>query len=240
LINVWGADHGGYIKRMNAAITALSDDQVNLDVKICQLVRLFKNGEPYKMSKRAGDFITLRDVVDEVGPGVTRFMMLFRKNDAPLDFDFTKVMDQSRENPVFYVQYAHARINSVFKQAQLAMSESRLDEIDISENSLKNAATEVLTDEAEIDLIKMIATYPRLLEQAASAQEPHRIAFYLYELASQYHSLWNKGKEKPNLRFIIDNDVKSTGARLALLFLCQKIIAAGLNILGVVPVNEMK
>ena len=226
LVFILGADHGGYVKRLQAVATALSDNQVEVVVRLCQLVKLFRAGEPVRMSKRAGEFVTLRDVVDEVGPDVVRFMMLYRKNDAPLDFDFQKVTEQSRDNPVFYVQYAHARINSVFRKADLAQAG-------------KDAELNRLTDASEMDVIRRLAQYPRVVEAAASAHEPHRIAFYLYELASDFHSLWNRGKDDPHLRFILEDDPKLTAARLALLNAIRYVLANGLKILGVNPVEEM-
>ena len=233
LIDVWGADHGGYVKRMKAAVAALSENRVPLDIKLCQLVKLFKGGEPYKMSKRAGTFVTLRDVVDEVGPDVTRFVMLTRKNDAPLDFDFVKVLEQSRDNPVWYVQYAHARINSLMTragEAGIAADDSILRGADLSE----------LGHEAEIGLIRKVAEFPRLVEIAAQHHEPHRIAFYLYDLASEFHSWWNRGQDEPDLRVIRDGAPGLTLARLALARAVQVVISAGLGILGVTPMNEMK
>ena len=227
LIDIFGADHGGYVKRMKAAVSALSDGKTPLDIKLTQLVKLFKNGEPFKMSKRAGTFILLSDVVEQVGPDVTRFVMLTRKNDAPLDFDFDKVTEQSKENPVFYVQYAHARIASVLRKADAA--------------GISPTATEFagLTDAAEIDLIKKIAEWPRLLELAAKHHEPHRIAFYLYELASELHALWNLGKEKPQLRFFQEDDASASAAKLGMIQAVQITIATGLSILGVTPIDEM-
>jgi len=224
LIYVLGADHGGYVKRLQAVAKALSGGKVELTVRLCQLVNLFRAGEPFKMSKRAGTFVTLREVVNEVGPDVVRFMMLYRKNEAPLDFDFQKVTEQSRENPVFYVQYAHARICSVFRNA---------------EKDLGQDLTEILNDDAELAIIRRVAEYPRILEAAALAHEPHRVAFYLYDLASDFHSLWNKGKDKPNLRFILHNSLEVTHARLALLRAVRYILSNGLRILGVTPVKEM-
>ncbi|WP_172295538.1 arginine--tRNA ligase [Pseudoruegeria sp. HB172150] len=224
LIDVFGADHGGYVKRMKAAVSALSDGKVPLDIKLTQLVRLFKNGEPFKMSKRAGNFVTLRDVVDQVGPDVTRFVMLTRKNDAPLDFDFDKVLEQSRENPVFYVQYANARVHSVLRKA--------------AEQGLDISDTPTLEDEAEIAVAKKLAEWPRLVEIAARTHEPHRVAFYLYELASDFHSLWNKGNEKPELRFLQDDS--ASVEKIALPRAVGVVISAGLGILGVTPVEEMR
>jgi arginyl-tRNA synthetase len=234
MIDVWGADHSGYIKRMKAAIEGVTGGQADFDVKVCQMVRLFRNGEPVRMSKRAGDFVTLRDVVDEVGKGVVRFMMLTRKNDAPLDFDFAKVMEQSRDNPVFYVQYAHARIHSVLRNAAEAGS------YDLSDGALANADLTRLSDEAEMTLIRLMASFPRQVEQAALAHEPHRIAFYLDDLAAAFHGLWNKGKDEPALRFIQADDPGATLARLALIRAAAHVIAAGLGILGVEPIEEMR
>lgn len=233
LIDVWGADHAGYIKRVKAAVAAITDGKAEIDVKVCQLVRLFRNGEPFRMSKRAGDFVTLRDVVDEVGKDVVRFMMLTRKNDAPLDFDFAKVMEQSRDNPVFYVQYAHARIHSVLRNAKETG-------VDISDDSLAAADLTVLTDEAELALVRLLAGFPRQIEQAAVAHEPHRIAFALNDLASAFHGLWNKGKDEPGLRFIIGERRDVTLARLAMIRAAAYVIAAGLAILGVEPAEEMR
>ncbi|MCG6883404.1 MAG: arginine--tRNA ligase [Silicimonas sp.] len=226
LIDIFGADHGGYVKRMNAAVSALSDGRVPLDIKLTQLVKLYKNGEPFKMSKRAGTFVTLRDVVDQVGPDVTRFVMLTRKNDAPLDFDFDKSVEQSKDNPVFYVQYAHARIRSVMRKAE----EMHLDWSD-------NASLE---DEAEIAVAKKLAEWPRLVEIAARNHEPHRVAFYLYDLASEFHALWNKGNEKPELRFLHEGDPRATAAKIALPRAVAVVISNGLGILGVTPVEEMR
>ncbi len=226
LIDVFGADHGGYVKRMNAAVSALSDGRVPLDVKLTQLVKLFKNGEPFKMSKRAGTFITLRDVVEHVGSDVTRFVMLTRKNDAPLDFDFDKAVEQSKENPVFYVQYAHARIRSVMRKVE-ALG------LDFSDHAK-------LEDEAEYAVARKIAEWPRLVEIAARNHEPHRVAFYLYELASEFHALWNKGNDKPALRFIHENDPEATAAKIALPRAVAVVISNGLSILGVTPAEEMR
>ena len=226
LIDIFGADHGGYVKRMNAAVSALSDGRVPLDIKLTQLVKLYKDGEPFKMSKRAGTFVTLRDVVDQVGSDVTRFVMLTRKNDAPLDFDFDKVTEQSKDNPVFYVQYAHARIRSVMRKAE----EMHLDWSD-------NAKLE---DEAEFAVAKKLAEWPRLVEIAARNHEPHRVAFYLYELASDFHALWNKGNDKPELRFLQEGDPVATAAKIALPRAVAVVISNGLGILGVTPVEEMR
>lgn len=234
MIDVWGADHSGYIKRMRAAIEGVTGGEAEFDVKVCQMVRLFRNGEPVRMSKRAGDFVTLRDVVDEVGKDVVRFMMLTRKNDAPLDFDFAKVMEQSRDNPVFYVQYAHARIHSVLRNA------AETGAYDLSDAALANADLSRLTDEAEMSLVRLMASFPRQVEQAAQAHEPHRIAFYLDDLAAAFHALWNKGKDEPSLRFIQVGDPDATLARLALIRAAAYVIAAGLGILGVEPIEEMR
>ncbi|MEM1315855.1 MAG: arginine--tRNA ligase [Pseudomonadota bacterium] len=231
LINVFGADHGGYVKRLKAATSALSDGKVPLDIKLCQLVRLFKNGEPFKMSKRAGAFITLRDVVDQVGPDVTRFVMLTRKNDAPLDFDFDKALEQSKDNPVFYVQYANARCHSIFRAAKEAGLEARAADA-------KGLAP--LDHAAELALAAKIAEWPRLVETAARHHEPHRIAFYLYDLASEFHALWNRGKDEPRLRFVQAGDAAGTAARLGLVRAVSVVISSGLGILGVTPVEEMR
>ena len=235
MINVWGADHGGYVKRMQAAVKGLADDG-DLDVKICQLVRLYRDGEPFKMSKRSGNFITMRDVVDEVGRDVTRFIMLTRKNDAPLDFDFAKVTEQSKDNPVFYVQYAHARIFSVLNNKAAAVFPG----IDTSDDALLTADLTLLADESEIALIKHCAAWPRLVEAAAEAHEPHRVAFFLYDLAAEFHSLYNKGNDTPSLRFVIEGNQAVTLARMALIRSAALIIASGLKILGVKPVEEMR
>jgi arginyl-tRNA synthetase len=235
MIDVWGADHGGYVKRMQAAVKAVTDGKGVLDVKLCQLVKLMRNGEPVKMSKRSGDFVTLREVIDEVGRDAVRFMMLFRKNDAPLEFDLAKVLEQSKDNPVFYVQYAHARCASVFRQAAEAMPG-----LDVSPASLKSAELGRLTDEGEVALLKLIAQFPRLIEQAAAAHEPHRLAFYLYDLAQGLHALWNRGKEAPQLRFVNHNEPESTLARLALVYAVKSVIASGLGVLGVSSPSEMR
>ncbi|AAV95754.1 arginine--tRNA ligase [Ruegeria pomeroyi] len=233
LIDVFGADHGGYVKRMKAAVSALSDGRVPLDIKLCQLVKLWKNGEPFKMSKRAGNFVTLRDVVDQVGADVTRFVMLTRKNDAPLDFDFDKVLEQSRENPVFYVQYAHARVSSVLRRAAEAG-------IDTSDTALRAADLGLLGHEAELAVMRKLAEWPRLVEIAARTNEPHRIAFYLYELAGDFHALWNRGNDVSELRFIQDGDEGTSQAKIALARSVAVVISAGLAILGVTPAEEMR
>jgi arginyl-tRNA synthetase len=234
MIDVWGADHSGHIKRMKAALAALTEKQAKLDVKICQLVRLFRAGEPVKMSKRAGTFVTLREVVDEVGAGPVRFMMLYRKNDAPLDFDFAKVTEQSRDNPVFYVQYAHARASSVLRNVSEAFPD-----LDLEEGALAKSDLGRLTDEAEIALIRRLAHFPRLVEAAATAHEPHRIGFYLHDLAGDFHGLWNRGKDLPQLRFIYESDRELTRARVALVAATKRVLASGLGIFGVQAMREL-
>ncbi|MDB2455448.1 arginine--tRNA ligase [Planktomarina temperata] len=233
LIDVFGADHGGYVKRMKAAVSALSNDKTSLDIKLTQLVKLFKNGAPFKMSKRAGTFVTLRDLVDQVGADATRFVMLTRKNDAPLDFDFDKVMEQTKENPVFYVQYAHARICSVMRKAQLAG-------VAVEDAVLQAADFAALTDAAELTLAAKLAEFPRLIEIAARSNEPHRIAFYLYDLASEFHALWNKGNEQPELRFLQEGNLATSQAKIALIRATAVVISNGLGILGVQPAQEMR
>jgi arginyl-tRNA synthetase len=239
MIDVWGADHGGYIKRMAAAVKAVSDGAAALDVKIVQLVKLLRAGEPVKMSKRSGDFVTLREVVDEVGRDAVRFMMLFRKNDAALDFDLAKVIEQSRDNAVFYVQYGHARGHSIFRMAREAFPDLPADEAGRVAAAAK-APLDKLTDSAELSLMRKIALYPRLIEAAAAAHEPHRIAFYLYDLASEFHAQWTRGKDLPHLRFIIQNDRELTDARLALVQGVVTVIACGLSLLGVGAPEEMR
>jgi arginyl-tRNA synthetase len=232
LIDIFGADHGGYVKRMKAAVSALSGGRVPLDIKLIQLVKLYKNGEPFKMSKRAGTFVTLRDVVEEVGADVTRFVMLTRKNDMALDFDFDKVLEQSKDNPVFYVQYANARINSVLRKAREAG-------VAVDDATLSAANLALLAHPAELALIAKLAEWPRLVEIAARGNEPHRVAFYLYELASDLHGLWNRGNDEPGLRFIQDDPAVSQ-AKIALARAAGVVICAGLAILGVTPVEEMR
>src|SRR5882724_1433709 len=239
LVDVWGADHGGYVKRVEAAIKAVTSGKATLDVKIVQLVKLLRNGEPVKMSKRSGDFVTLREVVDEVGKDAVRFMMLYRKNDAVLDFDLAKVIEQSRENPVFYVQYGHARGHSVFRNARELVPDLPED-AGVRAAFLAEAAVERLTDPAELDLLRRLALYPRTIEAAAAAHEPHRIAFYLYDLASEFHALWTRGRDLPYLRFIINNDAGITKARLALVQGVVLVLASGLAILGVHAPDEMR
>ncbi|WP_134680745.1 arginine--tRNA ligase [Paracoccus ravus] len=233
LIDVFGADHGGYVKRMTAAVSALSNGRVPLDVKLIQLVKLFKNGEPFKMSKRAGTFVTLRDVVEQAGADVTRFHMLTRKNDAALDFDFDKVLEQSKDNPVWYVQYASARINSVLKKAAetgVAVDDATLGDADLT----------LLAHPAELAMAQKVAEWPRIVEIAARAHEPHRIAFYLYDIASELHSLWNRGNDELSLRFVQDGDPAATSAKIALARSVGVVISAGLAILGVTPAKEMR
>ena len=239
LIDVWGADHGGYVKRMQAAVKAISGGKADLDVKLVQLVRLLRAGEPVKMSKRAGEFVTLREVVDEVGRDAVRFDMLYRKNDAALDFDLAKVIEHSRDNPVFYVQYGHARGQSVFRNAR-----EELPDLPQAASArvamLKGAPIERLIDTGEVSLLRRIALYPRVVEAAAAAHEPHRIAFYLYELASEFHAQWTRGKDLPHLRFIIQNDRETTTARLALVEGIVTVLASGLDLLGVSAPEEMR
>ena len=243
LIDVWGADHGGYIKRVQAAVKAVqaitNAAVAELDVKIVQLVKLLRGGEPVKMSKRAGEFVTLREVVDEVGKDAVRFMMLYRKNDAVLDFDLAKVIEQSRDNPVFYVQYGHARGRSVFRNAREVVPDLPSEET-ARASALAAAPLDRLDDAGELALMRRLALYPRLVEAAAMAHEPHRIAFYLYELASDFHAQWNRGKDSPHLRFIIQNDPQMTMARLALVQGVVTVLASGLGVLGVEAPEEMR
>ena len=239
MIDVWGADHGGYIKRMRAAVKAVSGAKAELDVKLVQLVRLLRAGEPVKMSKRAGDYVTLREVIDEVGRDAVRFDMLYRKNDAVLDFDLAKVIEHSRENPVFYVQYGHARGESIFRNARAEMPDLPL-KSDERVAWLKKAPLVRLVDEGELGILRRIALYPRLVEAAAVSHEPHRVAFYLYELASEFHAHWSRGKDLPHLRFIIQNDPETTAARLALVQGVVTILASGLALLGVEAPDEMR
>ena len=235
MIDVWGADHGGYVRRMQAAVNAASNYEASLDVKICQIVHLLKDGKPFRMSKRAGTFITLEDVLKAVGKDVIRFMMLTRRNDQVLEFDFDMVVAQSRDNPVFYVQYAHARCCSVMRHASKMFGNKRL-----TSDLLSCAHVERLMDEAEMDVIKGLASWPRIVEGAAQAHEPHRIAFYLTDLAGAFHSLWNKGKDHSELRFIVEDDEELTLARLALIQAIILVLASGLELIGVEPIQEMK
>ena len=235
LVDVWGADHGGYVKRMQAAVAALSGKKAKLEVRLCQLVRLMRAGEPVKMSKRSGDFVTLREVVDEVGADAVRFMMLMRKNDAPLDFDLAKVIEKSQDNPVFYVQYAHARAHSVLRQ-----SKAVFDDFDLDPVALSQADFTLLIDEGERDLMRTAAQYPRLVLQAAEAHEPHRVAFFAHELATRFHAHWNRGKDARDLRFVNENDRKLSYSRLSLVAGVGLVLASALSILGVSAPEEMR
>ena len=235
MIDVWGVDHGGYVKRIRAAVAAVTKGEGKLDVKLTALVNLTDKGKPVKMSKRAGSFITLRDVLDRVGKGVVRFIMLTRKNDVPLDFDFARITEQSRDNPVFYVQYAHARCHSVMRLAKKEMPD-----MDLSTESLAKGSLHCLTDESELALVKKLASWPRLVESAAEAHEPHRCAFYLYDLAAIFHALWNKGKDNAQLRFLVHDDRELTMARLALVHSVALVIALSLEMFGVEPLEEMR
>ena len=234
MIDVLGADHGGYVKRMVAAVKAITDDRGSLDIKLCQMVNLMRDGEPVKMSKRSGNFVTLREVIDDVGRDVVRFIMLTRKNDAQLDFDLKKVTEQSKDNPVFYVQYAHARAHSVLRHAVEVLAGA-----DLSRAALAATDLAPLTDEAEIALIKQLAAWPRVVEGAAEAHEPHRIAYYLGEVATAFHSLWNKGREAAELRFLLPEQPEVSMARVALVQGLASVVASGLMVLGVAPVEEM-
>ena len=235
LINVWGADHGGYVKRMQAAMKALTDGRAVVDVKICQIVKLMERGKPAKMSKRSGTFVTLQELVDVVGGDVVRFIMLTRKNDAQLEFDLARVTEQSRENPVFYVQYAHARCRSVLRMAKAAF-----ENLELGCESLASSELGRLSDASELALIKQLAGWPRLIESAAEVHEPHRVAFYLYDLAAAFHSHWTKGKDNSSLRFIVEDDELTTAARLALVRGVETVIASGLDLMGVTTVEEMR
>jgi arginyl-tRNA synthetase len=239
MVDVWGADHGGYVKRMRAAVNALSEGSAALDVKVVQLVKLLRGGEPIKMSKRTGELVTLREVVDEVGRDAVRFMMLYRSNDAVLDFDLLKVIEQSRDNPVFYVQYGHARGHSVFRNARELLPNLPIQASDRAQR-LREANLAMLADSGELALMRRLALYPRLMEAAVIAHEPHRIAYYLYELASDFHAQWSRGKDAPHLRFIIQNDPLMTLARLALVQGVVTVLASGLNLLGVEAPEEMR
>jgi len=235
LINVWGADHGGYVKRVAAGVEALTDGEAELDVKLCQLVRLLEGGEVAKMSKRSGTFVTLHELVEAVGRDVVRFIMLTRKNDAQLDFDLVKVREQSRDNPVFYVQYAHARSHSVARMAQEAFPQG-----DFSVDAVRSADLTRLTDSSELALIKTIAAWPRTVEGAAEAHEPHRLAFYLYDLAAAFHTLWSKAREDTSLRIVVADDQELTLARMALVLGVRTVVASGLRVMGVEPVDELR
>ncbi len=234
LIDVWGADHAGYVKRLTAAVEALTEGAAELDVKICQMVKLMEGGQPAKMSKRAGTFVTLRDLIDEVGPDVVRFIMLTRRNDAPLEFDLKKVTEQSRDNPVFYVQYAHARCCSVMRHAAELFSADQL-----TDEALAKTGLNGLTDSDELTLIKKMAAWPRAVEAAALAHEPHRVAYYLHELAAAFHTLWTKGKDNVELRFLQPEDSKLSLARLAMVRAMATVVASGLRVMGVEPVEEL-
>ncbi|MDR9762311.1 arginine--tRNA ligase [Rhizobium redzepovicii] len=234
MIYVLGADHGGYVKRLEAVARGVSDGKAKLTVLLCQLVKLYRNGEPVKMSKRSGDFVTLRDVVEEVGSDSVRFMMLYRKNSEPLDFDFAKVTEQSKDNPVFYVQYAHARCMSVFRQAREAFGD-----LDVSTKELAQTVAGI-GDPAELQLVAKLAEFPRIVEAAAQSQEPHRLAFYLYDLASSFHAHWNKGKDQPELRFVNDKNRESTIARLGLVYAVASVLKSGLAITGTAAPDEMR
>lgn len=235
MIDIFGADHGGYVKRMKAAVTAVSEGKADLDIKLCQMVHLMKNGEPMRMSKRAGNFVTLRDLIDEVGRDVVRFLMLTRKSDTQMEFDLAKAVEQSRDNPVFYVQYAHARCRSVLRSAP-----DELAGLDTSAEALAQADLSLLADPAELDLVKIMAAWPRIVEQAAEAHEPHRVAFYLNDVASAFHGLWNMGKDDTSLRFIQTDTPEISRARMALVQATATIIASGLDVLGVTPVEELR
>jgi arginyl-tRNA synthetase len=228
-IDVWGADHGGYVKRMQAAVKAISGGAASVEIVLCQIVRLLKGGEPYRMSKRAGTFVTLADLLEEVGRDVVRFMMLIRKSDAQMEFDIDAVQAQSKDNPVFYVQYAHARCRSVLRHAG-----------DPAPESLAGAALESLTDEAEMALIRQLLAWPRVAESAALMREAHRVPYYLMEVAALFHALWNKGRDEAALRFIQEADVAGTEARLALVAATATVIGSGLAVLGVTPAEEMR
>lgn len=235
MIDVWGADHGGYVKRMQSAVRAVTGEQGELDVKICQIVHMMQDGKPVRMSKRAGTFVTLADVIDSVGKDVIRFIMLTRRNDQPLEFDLAKVTEQSRDNPVFYVQYAHARCHSVLRHAAEAYPDWKLDGAGLAEVDL-----DCLTDSSELGLIKQLAGWPRMVESAAEAHEPHRVAFFLSEVAAGFHGLWNKGKDDATLRFIVEDDEALTLARLALVRGVATVIASGLGVMGVQPLEELR
>ena len=230
LIDVWGADHGGYVKRITAATSAITKEQITLEAKLCQLVKFMDQGKPVKMSKRGGTFIAVKDLIERVGSDVVRFIMVTRKNDAPLDFDFAKVVEHSKDNPVFYVQYAHARTCSVMRHASEAFPDLDIAQADLS----------LLSHPDEINLIKLLAGWPRQIEIAAEVREPHRIAFFLYDIAAAFHALWTKGREDSELRFLFPENKELTTAKLALLKAVQNVIASGLMVIGVTPVEEMR
>jgi arginyl-tRNA synthetase len=235
LIDVWGADHGGYVSRMQAAVRAVSDGKVPLEIVLCQIVHVMKAGEPVRMSKRAGTYVTLRDLIEEVGRDAVRFTMLTRKSDAQMEFDLDKVVEQSRDNPVFYVQYAHARCRSVLRHAEAELGAAAIDD-----GALANSDLSRLVDPAELDVIRQLAAWPRVVDGAAEAHEPHRIAFYLQDVAQSLHGLWTKGKEDAQLRFMHADDGSLTAARLALVRATQLVIASGLLVIGVEPVEELR
>lgn len=235
LINIFGADHGGYVKRLKAVVKALSNNEVQLEVKLCQLVKFLRGGQPAKMSKRAGTFVTVREVVEEVGVGVFRFIMLTRKNDAPLDFDFEKVMEQSKDNPVFYVQYAHARCRSILRNAAADFPEA----LALAKRPNDTVLSQ-LSHPAELALIRLLASWPRMVEQAAAALEPHRIPYYLHEVASSFHGFWNLGNDDLTLRFLQKDDIEKTASRIALAAAVSDVIASGLLVMGVEPMEEMR
>ena len=235
MIDIWGADHGGYVKRMQSAVNAVTFDEAKLDVKICQIVHMLRDGKPVRMSKRSGDFITIEDVVTAVGKDVIRFIMLTRKNDQVLEFDFDKVVEQSRDNPVFYVQYAHARCCSVLRNANIGNTVGNFEKSNFCSNNLS-----LLTDENELNVIKILTNWPRIIQGAAKAHEPHRIAFYLSDLAAAFHSLWNKGKEDEKLRFIVEDDKELSLARLSLVKAIAIVIASGLEVIGIEAAEELR
>jgi arginyl-tRNA synthetase len=235
MVNVWGADHGGYVKRVQAGIKAFKSNAAELDVLLCQMVKVLNNGEPVKMSKRAGTFVTMRDLIDAVGKDVVRFIMLTRKSDAGLDFDYAKVTEKTRDNPVFYVQYAHARGRSVFRHAK-----DMWPSVDLSDAGLAKANLSLLTDVDEVGVLRLMSAWPRIVEQAAVTHEPHRVAFYLYDLASAFHALWNKGNDAAELRFLQADNQDISLARLALVRGVGLVIASGLDVYGVEPVEEMR
>ena len=235
MIDIWGADHGGYVKRMQSAVNAVTFNEAKLDVKICQIVHMLRDGKPVRMSKRSGDFVTIEDVVKAVGKDVIRFIMLTRKNDQVLEFDFDKVVEQSRDNPVFYVQYAHARCCSVLRNADIGNNGGSFEKSNFCNNNLS-----LLTDENELNVIKILTNWPRIIKGAAKAHEPHRIAFYLSDLAAAFHSLWNKGKEDEKLRFIIEDDKELSSARLSLIKAIAIVIATGLEVIGIEAAEELR